>query len=205
MIDFDYAGRHVRGVWRMISGDAGWAEDIDRSVDGVFRSFWAILFTTPFALLSFHAAHRAALASPQYEETVFSRAPAPVVIAGEMLAFGASWLASVVILALAARQFQATRNAAALIVAFNWSQLLTFAAASIPAAVLALTGSSPVFVALALPAIVFSIVVLWGVLRRNLPVTVGVAIALIALLTFAEIAINAITTEGAIALFQLLS
>lgn len=205
MIGFEYAGRHLRGVWRMITGDANWTEDIDRSVDGVFRSFWAILFTTPFALLSFHAAQRAAAASPQYEETIFARAPAPVVMAAELVAFCASWLASIVILALAARQFRATRNAGALIVTFNWSQLLTFVAAAIPAAALALTGNSPIFVILALPAIVFSIVVLWGVLRRNLPVTIGVAVALIALLTLVELSINAVTTQGAAALFQLLS
>lgn len=205
MIDFDYAGQHVRGVWRMVTGDENWTEDIDQSVDGVFRSFWAIVFTTPFALLAFHSARRAAEASPQYDESIFSRAPPPVVMAAELVAFCASWLATVIILALAARQFRATRNAGALIVAFNWSQILTFAAAAIPAAVLALTGSSPVFMALALPAVAFSIMVLWGLLRRNLPVTIGVAIAMIALLTAVELLINAVTTQGAVALFQLLS
>lgn len=205
MIDFDYAGRHVRGVWRMATGDAAWGEDIDRSVDGVFKSFWAMTLTAPFALLAFHSAERAASASPRYPETIFALAPAPVVIGAEMTAFCVSWLASIIALGFIARALDASRQAAALIVTFNWSQLLTFAAAAIPSAFLAATGDDQVFVLLALPAMVVSVVVLWGVLRRNLPVTVGVAVALMALLTLIELAINAATTQGAVALFQLLA
>jgi len=205
MIDFEYAGRNVRGVWRMALDEPGWTDDIDRSVDGVFRSFWAMALAAPFALLAFHSAARAARLSPRYAETVFAKAPAPVIISAEMLGFIASWAASVAALGAIARALKSSNRAASLIVTFNWSQLLTMAVASIPAALLALTGATQLFVLLALPAIVFSFFVMWGVLRRNLSVTIGVAISLIALLTLIELLVNAATTQGAVALVQLLS
>lgn len=205
MIDFEYAGRHVRGVWRMAIGAPDWTDDVDRSVDGVFRSFWAIALATPFALLAFHSAARAARLSPRYAETVFAKAPAPLIISAEMLGFIASWAASVAALGAIARALKESNHAASLIVTYNWSQLLTMAVASVPAALLAVTGATELFVLLALPAIAFSFFVLWGVLRRNLSITVGVAISLIALLTLIELLINAATTQGAVALIQLLS
>jgi hypothetical protein len=60
-------------------------------------------------------------------------------------------------------------------------------------------------VLLVLPALIFSYVVLWNVLRRNLPITIGVTISLLALLELLGLAVNYSTTQGVIALFQLLS
>ena len=205
MTSFEYAGQHMRGVWRMARGDADWRNDMDQSVDGVFRSFWAIGYSTPFALLAFHSAQRAASLSPRYHETIFAKAPAPIVVGAEFFGFLVSWGASVLVLGAAARALKATRDAASLIIAFNWSQLLTMAVASVPAAFLAVTGATQFFVGLALPAIAFSFYILWGVLRRNLSITAGLTISLIALLTLVELLANSMATQGAVALFQLLS
>ena len=205
MIDFEYAGRHVRGVWRMALNDAGWTDDVDRSVDGVFRSFWAMAFAAPFALLAFHSAERAARLSPRYAETIFAKAPPLLIISAEMFGFVVSWLASVAALGAIARALDASDRAGGLIITYNWSQLLTIAVASVPAAFLAVTGATQLFVFLALPAIMFSFFIIWGVIRRNLSVTIGAAISLIALLTLIELLINAVTTQGAVALVQLLS
>ncbi len=205
MIDFEYAGRHVRGVWRMAQGDHAWAEDIDSSTDGVFKSFWAIAFAAPFALLVIRAAQRATARADGYGAEIFEQIPALAAFVALMLAFLTSWLASVAALAFIARGLNAQRKAGALIVTFNWSQLIAIAAATVPAVVLALTGNEQIVMLLALPAVFVSVYVLWGVLRRNLPITVGVAIAVMALLAFIDLGVNAVATQGAVGLFHLLS
>ena len=205
MIDFEYAGRHLRGVWRLVSGDAAWRDDMDFTTEGVFRSFWAVALSAPFALFGFVAAARAVARTPEYPRTIFAKAPLGVLLAAEIATMVLFWAAAIAILAFGAQRLGASRNAAAVIVAFNWSQLLAVIAASAPALVLALTGNAALFAALALPVLAFSVFLLWVVLRRNLPLDVGLAVAMIAALIVVELALNSLVANGAIWLYQLVS
>lgn len=92
-----------------------------------------------------------------------------------------------------------------MIIAYNWSHFLSFAAASAPAAILALTGNAELFAVFALPVVIFSYVIFWHVLRRTLPFTIGVTIAIIAMLTVGQIVLSSFLTQGAIGLYQLVS
>jgi hypothetical protein len=163
-------------------------------------------FATPFALIAIQASQRVAALAPDYEETPYAEAPSLILAGAQMLGLLATWGMSILALGLAVRALSATRQFAALLVAYNWSQLLTLAVAAFPYAIVALMGGSSQFaVLLVLPALIFSYVVLWNVLRRNLPITIGVTISLLALLELLGLAVNYSTTQGVIALFQLLS
>jgi len=205
MIDFDYAGRQVRGVWRMVFGGGEWRDDIDPSIDGVFRSFWAFAFSTPFALLAFGAGYRIAASSPEFTKTIYAKAPLAVLFPTEIIALAAYWGASIAALVLAARSIGATRQAGGLIVAYNWGQLLTFIISAIPAAILVITGDLDIFVLFALPVVAASFFINWRILRQSLPINIGVTIFLMALLTVVELSVNSAVTYAIVSLYLLFS
>ncbi|MEO1252311.1 MAG: hypothetical protein AAFW81_08205, partial [Pseudomonadota bacterium] len=78
MIDTQYALDHLRGVWRLALRREDWRRGLDISVDGFFKSLWAIALTLPFAFLAFAAAARAVRSSPEYADSDLVRAPLSV-------------------------------------------------------------------------------------------------------------------------------
>jgi hypothetical protein len=205
MITVNYAAQNMRGVWRMAFGGGDWREDIDLTTDGVFKSLWAIALAAPLALLTFASARRAAMDMPQFQEAIFSKAPFSLLLAAELGAFTLYWAASIAALAMTASAINASQRAASVIVAFNWSQLLSFIIIAAPAALLGMTGNINLFVLLYLPALFLSLAILWGVLRQCLPVNIIMTISLIAMLALIEIIINTLVAHGAVKLYQLLS
>lgn len=204
MISIDYAAQNMRGVWRMAFG-GDWREDLDLTTEGVFKSFWAIALSAPLALLAFAAARRAVLDTPEFQSTIFAKAPFSVLLLAELGALTLYWVASITALVMITKAIDASRHIASLIIAFNWGQLLTFIIIAGPAALLGLTGDASLFVLFYLPALFISLAILWGVLRKNLPVTISMTIALIAMITLIEIIINTLVTHGVVELYLLLS
>lgn len=205
MIDFDDAGQHLRGVWRLITGDEGWRSDMDASAEGVFRSFWAIALSLPFAVVSIFAQRDMARASDQFEQTIYAKAPFGFLAPAELLISAIIWVASVALIAFIARQIGAGRNVADFVVAYNWSQLLGYIASIVPAAAFIATGALGLGVSLFFVLLIFTLFVFWMVLRSSLPIEVGPAIAItIGLIGFAYGA-HSILLSVALRLFQLFS
>ena len=67
MIRLDYAASQIGAVWKMGWNRPGWEETLDRTVDGVFKSFWAIFLAVPFSFLGFYSARRFAERTPEKE------------------------------------------------------------------------------------------------------------------------------------------
>ncbi len=205
MISFDYAARHLRGVWRLAAGDENWRSEMDLTTEGVFASFWAIALSAPFAAVGVLAENRIAEASPAYQSTLYARAPMAIMLPAELLSSLVAWFITVAALGLVARRLGATRDAAALIVSFNWSQLLAFLAVMAPALAIVATGNAEIGALLFLAVLIFSIYLFWVVLRRNLPIEVSVAIVLIVGLSAASFGVYVILTNSAVRLYQLFS
>ena len=205
MISIDYVAQNIRGVWRMVFGGEDWREDFELTTEGVFKSFWAIALSAPLALLAFAAARRAVIDAPEFRDTIFAKAPFGLLLLAELGALVLYWAASVAALVMIAKSINASRQIARLIITFNWGQLLTFIIIAGPAALLGMTGDFNLFVLLYLPALFLSLAIIWGVLRKNLPVTIGMTIALIAMITLIEIIINTLVTHGVVGLYLLLS
>ncbi|NOX83599.1 MAG: hypothetical protein GXP06_11555 [Alphaproteobacteria bacterium] len=206
MINFDYIARHVRGVWRMAFGgneSDGGGDGMDRSMDGVFASFWAIIITAPFAMVAFTADKQIAASSTEFSNTVYAKTPLPVLFTAEIIALAAYWAASIAALVLTARSLNATRQVAGLIVAYNWGQLVIFMLSTAPAATLIFTGNLNLFALVALPAGIAGVFILWRVLRVSLPLTIGATIFLIVLLTAIKLFVNSVVVQAIVSFYFL--
>lgn len=207
MIDFDYAARQLAGVWRMAftrdwEGTPDWRETIDRSVDGVFRSFWAIAFAAPFALLSYVALHRAVKNIPSIESTPLLEAPLGVMLGVEFLSYAIDWGVSIGVIVFLARALDATRNITDTIITYNWAQVFAVALQSIPIVLMGLLGTQAIAGILALPILVIVLVLFWGVFRQAMELKPGMAVAMIFLLTLINIIVNSLVVGVATIFLQ---
>lgn len=205
MIDFDYAARQLAGVWAMAWNRPEWRDALDRSVDGVFRSFWAFAFAAPLAFAGYFSLRRAAAVIPDFPETPLLQAPFAFTLAAEMTAYAADWAASLTALIFAARAMKIGRRMADLVVGFNWLQVFVAAAQAVPLIAIGLSGSSDVAGLLFIPATVLVVGLFWGYLRRTFDANVGTTIGLIIMLTLIGLLASAIVSGLATGLLQIFS
>lgn len=171
MISLDDAARQMAGAWKMAFGREDWRRELDRSVDGVFGSFAAFVFAAPLAVLFTIAAKRAAMRIPDFADTLYQAAPLSLLLAGDFLTFAIDWTASLGLLIALARATGAGRNAADLIVGYNWIQPV-IAAINLPAiAVMSLTANAAAGGLFGVPAFAMTIFLYWGIIRRGLNAT----------------------------------
>lgn len=197
MTVFDHAARSLDGAWRMAWGMPGWEERLDRSVDGVFRSFWALAAAAPFPLLSFASFRRASGVIAGFPKPPLLEAPFALLATAELASFFLAWGFSLFTLIMIARNVGAQKSVASLIVGFNWAHVYAAAAIALPVMVMGLTASTRLASAIYLPAVVFAVAIVWGILRRSLPLNVGMTLAAMALLALigvvVDVAVNFVT------------
>lgn len=196
----DYAARQIGGVWKMAWNLPGWEGALDRSVDGVFRSFWAALIAAPFVVLGFVSVRRAAARAPDFPDAPILAAPVFVATAIEVAAFAVDWGASLAALIVAARLLKAERHAADAIIGYNWLQVPTTAAQALPLAASSL--GREIAGLLFLPVLAFVVALYWGMLRRSLRIGPAAAAGLILLLTIVGLVANALVSTAGLALLQ---
>lgn len=191
-------GDQLGAVWDMAFNREGWEQRLDVSVDGVLSSFWAML---PMYALAIYVSwyvygHPEILeeASRNLGATETTRLPPlPLWLGTQTISFFAEWIASLAILVFAGQRLAGRQRAATLIASYNWMQVPFRTAMIAPMLVLFVTGSQELSAILFLPAIIFCVLFLWGVLRRALPgvdwsVIIGIMLALtIALFVIAQI------------------
>jgi hypothetical protein len=203
MIDPRYAARQVGAVWNMAWNRPGWAGELDRSVDGVFRSFAAMLYVAPLLALNFAAARIAARAAPETASDAAVSAPLAQFIPAQMMGAYADWCLTLVILGALARAVGASRQAAELFAGYNWLQIPSAALQSIPAAALLLPGGERGAAILILPIVAVLFAMFWGYLRRALSLDPAWTFLLVILLTLAGLVIQSTVSGLAFAVFAL--
>jgi len=177
VIDFDYAARQLAGVWKMAWNRPDWTMSLDRSVDGVFRSFWAVALAAPFALAEFVSLRRILSRDRDNPIPQLVEAPLGYAVAVEAVAYLLGWSAGLAALVMAARALGASRRAGDAIIGFNWVQVMTAAAQAAMLALAVIAGDSDASILFRLPIAVFAIALIWGVLRRSLGAGVAATIA----------------------------
>lgn len=187
MIDFEYAGRHVRGVWRLAFKTGDWREDIDCTIDGVFNSFWAAAFCAPPALLAALTAQRAAVAAAAESGADPLPLTAPAFAAAQFLSLYAIWALSLMLIVATARHADRSRQTAAAIVAFNWAQLLGYLIFLAPVAAFLATGGVDAYRLAAAPVAFANLYILWRIFRDALTIGTGLSISLVCALVVVEI------------------
>lgn len=205
MISIDYAARHLRGVWRLATGDENWRDELDISTDGVFASFWAVALSAPFAIVGVLAEYRIASASPAFQSSHYAGAPLSVMAPAELLSSLIAWGAGIAALAFAAQRLNATRETAALIISYNWSQLFAYITVMVPAVLILTTGNAELSALLFLSIFVFGVFLFWVVVRKNLPIDIGMTVMLLVALLAVSFGVYAVITNFAARLFQLFS
>lgn len=201
MIGMDRAARQIGAAWRMAWNRDGWRDGLDRSVDGVFASFAAILFAAPFYVVSYASIRRAADASDKKISDPVLDAPAAIGVPAQLIGVLADWSASILILIIVARVIRAEKRASELIAGYNWIQVPIAAAQAIPLIVLGFAGAQRYAGAFYLPAVALVVALLWGVLRRALQTDVAATIGVIILLTLVGLIVQTTATSLALAVF----
>ncbi|MCB2113999.1 MAG: hypothetical protein R3C42_07655 [Parvularculaceae bacterium] len=200
MTFLDRAASQMGGAWAMAFDLDGWRDRLDRSVDGVFRSFYAFFIAAPMMALYTLTVRRATERMPDHFESIHLAAPPAMIVISDLVFFAADWAVGLALLVLLSRTLGAGKNAAGLIAGFNWSQPITTAIQLPPVALAAATASPAAATLLGLPALALAVTVLWGIIRRGLAISIGPSVAVIAMLvvtsvilrTFADAALRAI-------------
>lgn len=205
MISGDYALRQLSGVWKMAWNAPDWQEALDRSVDGVFRSFWAVALAAPIAVVGFFSARRAAERLPDIPPSPILEAPFSVSMIIEAAAFFVDWGVSLAALIFVARAMGLARNAGDLVIGYNWLQIFVAIGQAIPIIGLSLTLRTEVGALLALPAIAFIIVLYWGVLRRASNGNIGNVVAMLALLVLIGFVARSVVSSIGFGLYKAFS
>lgn len=201
-MDFDYASRQIVASSMMAFARQGWEERLDRSVDGVFRSFQAILIAAPIALVGHFALRRAAARIPDLQASVLLEAPYAYAVSVELVGYIVDWAASLALLIFAARALGASRRVGDLVVAFNWTQIPIALAQTSWLVLLGWAGSGSITAIAMFPAIAVIIALRWGVIRRGAGANAGAATGLIALLMLTGVISGAIVSGVATALYE---
>ncbi len=196
-----YAADQIAAVWKMAANDPDWRDRLDASVDGVFRSFEAALYAIPLSVALYAFTLRAAAHTDEFPTAPLVSAPAPAFIGVQTIAYAAEWAASLALLILVARTLGADRRAATLIAGYNWAQAPITAIQAATMGGIAFSGSSALGGALAIPALVLQILILWGVLRRGYERDVGVTIAILGGLILVSIVATSLVVSVGGAIF----
>ncbi|MEZ5896431.1 MAG: hypothetical protein R3C40_02660 [Parvularculaceae bacterium] len=201
MISLDDAARQFTGVWKMAFSADDWRRDLDRTEDGVFRSFWAMAFTAPLVALFSVTSFRALLKNAAAPDLAVLDLPLSVFVSAKLVSFALEWTACLTFLLVVARAGGAGRRAADIIVGYNWIQPITVAAQGPAIALIAATGDVGIGGFLVLPALGLSLALYWGVIRKSMETAVGQTMALIAALYVIGLSVDAGVTAIAMAFF----
>lgn len=203
-MNLDYAAGQISGAVMMAFSREGWEQRLDRSVDGVFRSFQAFLFAAPFALVGYFFLRRAAEHTTELQASALLQTPYPYMIAVEMTGFALDWAASLALLVFAARMLGAARRVGDLIIGFNWIQPAIAAAQAAPLALLSVDATGSAAAIAFFPSFAFAVALLWGVIRRSTQAGPGAAAGLILLLALTGLIVGAIVSSAAVGLYAVI-
>lgn len=182
-----------------------WRDDVDRSIDGVFKSFWAAALSAPPALLASVTAQRAVDAMPIEDRGEALSLPWAALAATQFLSLAIIWALSLGLILATARQTGASRQSAETIIAYNWSQLLGFMIFLLPVLTFLTTKSADAYLLAVAPVALLNLFILWRILRSVVLLTAGVAVGLVISLIIIELIADMAIFNIVATLFQALS
>jgi hypothetical protein len=182
MKPLDDAARQIAGAFAMAAGRENWKSALDRSIDAVFASFAAFAFSAPLVVLFTLSARRAALRIPDFADTLYQKAQLAILIIGDLVTYAVDWGVSLALLLGLARATGAGKQAADLIVGYNWVQPAIAAVQLPPIAIMASTASAGAGGIAGLSAFAITLFFVWGVIRRGLNAPPASAVAILFML-----------------------
>ncbi len=123
MISLAYINQQLGAVIRIVR-NREWQNVLDMTADGVFRSFWALPLSIPFAIASHLMTMPVLKNSPNYELLEIPTMPVWYTAGLRVVEFLVAWALALFLIAGLSQQLQAGRKVTPLIVSYNWSVLL---------------------------------------------------------------------------------
>jgi hypothetical protein len=201
MISSDYAARQIGGALKMAMGAKDWRASLGRTADDVFAALAALAIAAPLVILATLAAKRAALRIPDLGDTLVRSAPIAVLVVGDLVTYALDVAASLALLVMLARATGVGKQAAELIIGYAWIQPVIVAAQLPAIALTASTASRTAGGLLALPALVLTIALIWGIVRRGLNAKPAPAAAIVVMLVVVGAVIDLLVAAGLRGLF----
>lgn len=170
-----YVRSQIGVALRVARFEPGAVHDFDHSVDGFFRSFFAIVLCAPFYLFAVLAQRRIAENAPTEMPSLDAGTPlaiTPGYILFESFSYLANWLAFPIAMILIVRLIDATTRYAPFVVAYNWTACVVMFVSFVPQ-LLYLAGVIPITAVLGLylPILIFAAVYEWRVAREALEIS----------------------------------
>ncbi len=171
--------RSLNGVWLLARRDVGGYAYFNQTIEGFWRSFAAVLFIAPVYFVLSGAALEL---QPADQSTGEATRDVGSYYFGTGVALILDWISFPIIVIFIARGFGLARNYVRFIIAYNWSSVLVFVVANVPAVFfyLGLTGiqtTGGMALIFLIPVIYFR----WFVARTALETTNLIAGALVLL------------------------
>lgn len=191
----------LRGLFAMAFNRQDWERTLDRSLDGVFGSFWAIMWSTPLLLLNFGATKTLFATAEGALDDPLLAAPLSVWLGANYATFLVDWAVGLAAILAAAHFLGASKRAGDAVIGYNWLQLVAAALQAVAINAGALAASPTTFSLLMMPAIAVSLALFWGILRRGLGLAPGLAVALTAGSLLLSVIVGAVCHAAALALY----
>lgn len=185
----------------MAMGAEDWKSSLGRSVDDVFFSLSAFLFAAPLVVLASISAKRASARIPDIADPLYASTPLAALIVADLTTFALDWGASLALLLMLARATGAGKQAADLVVGYNWIQPIVVAAQLPAIALIAASASRTLGGLVGLPALALTLALLWGVVRRGLGAQPAPAAAIVVILVLVGVVIDLIAAAALRAVF----
>jgi hypothetical protein len=196
------AYRQIAAVVAMAQNRDGWERALDRSLDGVFFSFAALIYAAPVSLLGAFVSPIAATRLGSAPIDPLAGASVAFRFAAEFAGFALDWALGLVALLALARIIGATRRAGDIVIGYNWLAPITAVLQVAPIALFAATGGKTAFALLGPAGLALSIALYWGVLRRALATTIGATMAALVTLILVGLITRGAVGAVAIALYK---
>lgn len=190
MLTTDDIGRGVRGVIGMARNAEDWPERFDLSAHGVFGSFWAMLLSLPLIILANECLRRMSIAEASADPLL--TLPVALFVGAEVVVAYCAWGFNLWLLTFLGQRLDVGWRISPLIMGQNWSTFMAYLVLGFGMGFGQMLGMSGVSNAVVLCAIVFSLWLDWGVIRRPLGVDVLTAVGLLFVMMAAAMLIDGI-------------
>ena len=202
MISPAYIGTQFRAVLTMAAGHPLWRQYLDTGTDGFYRSFAALVLSVPLAIAFELMARRLFAYLPEMSAAADTGLPAIYLAVLQMAVTAASWIAFVFALIVVARRMGQERRISALVVGYNWAELLVAIIQTATMFLILISPDPAVFYAVIIGPLIFKLYLMWGVFRRALDLNAIQTIGLIVMAFFITLLVNLVISAAGYAVFS---
>ncbi|MGV6802224.1 MAG: hypothetical protein ACWA5L_09915 [bacterium] len=178
----------------------GWKSQIDNSLDGIYKSLWAIPLTIPFAII----VATVLSITMQVPADQGPMADVPLLLQWLILTINLclTWCANLFLLSVLAKKLQSEQNLAAIIIGYNWAQFLSELSGAFLLYIITLSHDITLISIGFIVYLGVNTYLSWGILRRGFQRNIYRTLTIFVMLGLISFIINVTISAILIALFR---